>query len=43
MANTKHVRVVVAVAGLEPVAVAATVTATWMGAMLLRRVLVVPV
>ena len=40
MANAKHVRMVVAVAGLEPVVVAATVTATWMGAMLLRRVLV---
>ena len=43
MANAKHVRMVVAVAGLEPVAVAATVRAIWVGAMFLRRVLVAPV
>ena len=43
MASAKHVRVVVAVAGLEPVVVAATVMAIWMGAVFLRRVLVAPV
>ena len=32
-----------AVAGLEPAAVAATVRAIWVGAMFLRRVLVAPV
>ena len=43
MANTKHVRVVVAVAGLEPVAVVVMVRAIWVGAMFLRRVLMAPV
>ena len=43
MGNVKHVRVVVAVAGLEPVVVAVTVMAIWMGAVFLRRVLMAPV
>lgn len=43
MVNTKHMRVVVAVAGLEPVAVVVTVRAIWVGTMFLRRVLMAPV
>ena len=40
MGSAKHVRVAVAVAGSEPVVVAATVMAIWMGAVFLRQVLV---
>ena len=39
----KHIRVAVAVAGLEPVVVVVTVMAIWMGAVLLRQVFIAPV
>ena len=39
----KHIRVAVAVAGLEPVVVVVMVMAIWMGAVLLRQVFIAPV